>query len=135
LNLKEGDWVIHRTQAGYGIYSDTKQVVTKVDKKTITYETTSATYLNGKQMEGGLATETITVDIANIKEKPYMAEYDRIGEEILKVKKAELKCNIYKWGDGERMQKFWISDDVPFGMVKFESGKVKTELINWGSKQ
>ncbi len=137
--LKEGDWVVYKSEPAPGMVSETKQVVTKVEGKVITYEIHTKMVMNGKPL--GEPTKTVqTIDLSKKAEgggKEAPAPKTSKGE--VEVKGKKLACVVIESETEVAGQKYvsksWMSKDVPFGVVKVETnGKVAQQVADWGSK-
>ncbi len=139
--LKKGDWVKYKSVPMANMESHTKQTVTEVTADKVTYEMESTTIMNGSPV-GPPYKQPMTVDKNPPKTEPdpKAPQPKQEGEETLTVGGKSVKCKVYvtesEYGGQKMKTRSWVSEDVPFGLVKSETdgptGKITMELVEFG---
>jgi hypothetical protein len=135
--LNVGDWAEYKASPAPGIETRMKWVVKSADADQVVYSIETTTMMNGQAMGQPVSTE-MTYDrkamAAATTTAPADAPKPVESEETVTVDGKQLKCRVVELEAAGQKSKSWMSEEVPFGIVKVESnGVVSQELVRWGN--
>jgi hypothetical protein len=134
--LKAGDWAEYKAAPAPGMETHMKWTVKSADADKVVYSIETTTMMNGQAMGAPVSTE-MTYDkkaMGSTANTAAPAAGPAVSEESVTVDGKAIKCKVISAEAAGQKSKTWMSDDVPFGIVKVEAnGVVAQELVKWGS--
>lgn len=121
--------------AGFKMAVETNKTLLEVGPDKVVVEVKNKTTVNGKEQPGKTSKEEILKD----KEKtPFQIEKE--GDEEIDVAGKKVSCHWMEGTQNNTKTKFWISTDIPGGMVAAEvsgpklPGVMKFSIVSWEKK-